>query len=309
MDTSIVKDNKLIQASFNFSLAEQRLILLAIIEARNTGKGIDDKTLLSIHASMYADYFDVDSKTAYRVLKAASKTLKGKDYKFMAISPKTGKLIPFFDPWLNRVGYEKDSGYIHIRFSEEVVPLITQLGENFTQYEIQKIVKLTSSYAIRLYELLIQWKSIGVTQKFTIDDLREKLGVEPEQYKELYNLKARVIDLAIKQINQHTDLRASYIQHKDGKTVTALTFSFKFKKPTTVKDVKTDKKPLDVTKLSQKQLERIARNKQFIADYNSMVSPSSPAGQTEQGWVYEMVNRLKNNPNQFNKKSLKNYLD
>ena len=54
MKDLVVKDNALIQASFNFSLAEQRLILLAIVEARETGKGIDDKTMLSIHASKYS---------------------------------------------------------------------------------------------------------------------------------------------------------------------------------------------------------------------------------------------------------------
>ena len=172
MKELVVKDNALIQASFNFSLAEQRLILLAIVEARETGQGIDDKTMLSIHASKYSKQFNTDSKTAYKVLKSAGDTLKDKVFRFIAASPTTGQLMTFEDKWLNRVGYEDNSGYIHFRFSEAVVPLITRLGSNFTSYEIQKIVKLTSSYAIRLYELLIQWKQQGTTQKFLIEDLR-----------------------------------------------------------------------------------------------------------------------------------------
>ena len=42
----VVKDNSLINASYTLSLVEQRLILLAIIEARETGKGIDTDTFL-----------------------------------------------------------------------------------------------------------------------------------------------------------------------------------------------------------------------------------------------------------------------
>jgi hypothetical protein len=40
----VVKDNSLINASYTLGLVEQRLILLAIIEARETGKGIDTET-------------------------------------------------------------------------------------------------------------------------------------------------------------------------------------------------------------------------------------------------------------------------
>ena len=35
----VVKDNALINASYNLELVEQRLILLAIVEARTSGKG------------------------------------------------------------------------------------------------------------------------------------------------------------------------------------------------------------------------------------------------------------------------------
>jgi hypothetical protein len=37
----VVKDNALINASYNLDLVEQRLILLAIVEARESGKGIN----------------------------------------------------------------------------------------------------------------------------------------------------------------------------------------------------------------------------------------------------------------------------
>ena len=41
MSELVVKDNALINASYNLDLVEQRLILLAIIEARENGQGIN----------------------------------------------------------------------------------------------------------------------------------------------------------------------------------------------------------------------------------------------------------------------------
>ena len=41
MSDLIVKDNALMNASYNLDLVEQRLILLAILEARESGKGIN----------------------------------------------------------------------------------------------------------------------------------------------------------------------------------------------------------------------------------------------------------------------------
>ena len=53
MSKLVVKDNVLIDASYNLDMVEQRLILLAIVEARETGKGISHDTLLQVHASSY----------------------------------------------------------------------------------------------------------------------------------------------------------------------------------------------------------------------------------------------------------------
>ncbi|UPQ69335.1 hypothetical protein [Enterobacter roggenkampii] len=61
--------------------------------------------------------------------------------------------------------------------------------------------------------------------------------------------------------------------------------------------------------LNDKQLGRIARNPQFMTDYNHMVSPTSPAGQNKEDWEFEMVNRLKKDATQFKNRPIKEYLD
>lgn len=226
----VVKDNALIQASYTLDLAEQRLILLAIIEARNKSQGITQDTLLEIHASSYAKQFNINDKTAYTVVKDASKGLFDRYVTYHDKNPKNGKDRSFHCRWIDKTGIEPDSGIVYIRFTSDVIPLITRLESHFTSYEIDKVANLTSSYAIRLYEILISWREVGKTPKYEINDLRSKLGVEPKQYQRMNNFKARVLELAIDQINEHTDITANYNQHKKGKVITAISFSFKPKK-------------------------------------------------------------------------------
>ena len=230
MSELVVKDTALINASYTLDLAEQRLILLAIIEARNSGQGITHDSLLRIHASNYAKQFGVNDKTAYTVVKDASKGLFDRYVTYHDKNPKNGKDRSFHCRWVDKIGVEPDSGIVYMRFTSDVVPLITRLESHFTSYEIEKVANLSSSYAIRLYELCAAWREQGFTQRYKIDDLRQKLGVEPEKYKAMNNFKARVIDLAIKQINQHTDITVKYEQHKLGRKITAMSFIFKVKK-------------------------------------------------------------------------------
>ena len=74
MKKLVVKDNVLIEASYNLDLVEQRLILLAIIEARESGKGINAHDPLSIHAESYINQFAVHRNGAYQALKMRLKT-------------------------------------------------------------------------------------------------------------------------------------------------------------------------------------------------------------------------------------------
>ena len=229
MSELVVKDNALIQASYTLDLAQQRLILLAIIEARNTKQGITQDTLLEIHASSYAKQFNVNDKTAYTVVKEASRGLFDRYVTYHDKNPKNGKDRSFNCRWIDKSGVEPDSGIVYIRFTADVIPLVTRLESHFTSYEIARVASLTSGYAIRLYEILISWREVGKTPKYEIDDLRSKLGVEPKQYKTMSNFKARVLDHAIEQINQYTDITASYDQYKTGRAITGFSFKFKSK--------------------------------------------------------------------------------
>lgn len=230
MGDLIVKDNALINASYNLDLVEQRLILLAIIEARESGKGISANDPLVINAESYINQFNVHRTTAYQALKDACKNLFSRQFSYQIVLP-NGKIHHKTTRWVSEIGYIEQDATVDLIFSPAVVPLITRLEEHFTKYDIEQVSKLSSGYAIRMYELLICWRSTGKSPIIPLEEFRNRVGVLDTEYQRIERLKHSVLELALKQINEHTDITASYEQHKKGRVITGFSFKFKQKKP------------------------------------------------------------------------------
>jgi plasmid replication initiation protein len=227
----VVKSNALIQASYTLGLVEQRLILMSIVQARESGSGITAESILEIRAQDYADLFGVTKQTAYEALADAVETLFNRRATVDVYDKKRDRTRPMAVRWVTAMAYVEGEGSITLRFGHEVVPEITRLEENFTSYELEQVAGLKSAYAVRLYELLIQWRTAGKTAIFEINHFRNQLGVSGDKYKVTADFKKWVLDVAVSQINDHTDIKATYEQHKTGRTITG--FSFKFKQKST----------------------------------------------------------------------------
>lgn len=223
----VVKDNALMNASYNLEVTEQRLILLAIINARETHQGITSDSKLEIHANDYASQFHVTKEAAYKALKTAVNNLFERQFSFKEETKKGIGVVR--SRWVSRIKYIDDSAILEITFAPDVVPLITRLEKHFTSYQIQQVTQLTGKYAIRLYELLIAWREVGKVPQIELSEFRAKLGIEDDEYKAMNHFKSRVLEPSIKQINQHTDITVSYEQHKRGRTITGFSFKFKHK--------------------------------------------------------------------------------
>ena len=229
MSELIVKDNALINASYNLDLVEQRLILLAIIEARENGQGINANDPLTIHAESYIHQFGVHRNTAYQALKDACDDLFARQFSYQ-FKNERGNIEHVKSRWVSEVRYVDADAVVKLIFAPAVVPLITRLEERFTKYDIDQISGLSSAYSVRLYELLIQWRSTGKTPVIELADFRKRIGVLDTEYKRMAQLKERVLELAIKQINEHTDIIVTYKQHKAGRVITGFSFAFTQKK-------------------------------------------------------------------------------
>lgn len=227
----IVQSNALIQASYTLQLSEQRLIRLAIVWALETQTGITPETPLLIDARTYATQFGVTLDAAYLALKGAVDTLFERQVTFWDVDEDTGKPERVKTRWVSEVRYISDAARVKIIFTPAVVRQISRQEAEFVQYTINHISGLSSAYAIRLYELLMQWRSVGKTPLVNLSRFREQMGiVEEAKYKDMCSFKKYVLDLAVSQINEHTDIIATYEQHKAGRIITGFTFSFTQKK-------------------------------------------------------------------------------
>ena len=105
-----------------------------------------------------------------------------------------------------------------IRFSKSVLPFISNLSSNFTQYFLQDIAGVSSGYSVRFYELMMQFKSTGY-RKIRLDDLRNMLDLN-NKYPLTADLKRWVIDTAIDELNEKSPITIKYKLLKTGRKFT-----------------------------------------------------------------------------------------
>lgn len=263
----VVKDNALINASYNLDLVEQRLILLAIVEARGSGRGINANDPLEVHAESYVNQFNVARQTAYQALKDACKDLFARQFSYQEIN-KRGKVENVLSRWVSEIRYIDDEATVKLIFAPAIVPLITRLEEQFTKYELQQISELSSAYAVRLYELLIAWRSTGQTPVIELAEFRQKIGVLDDEYTRMGNFKDRVLNLAIAQINEHTDIKVKCEQHKKGRNISGFSFTFKQKKKVVTTNSKSPSTTGIFSKLTDKQRHIFANKLSELPEMN-----------------------------------------
>ncbi len=134
--------------------------------------------------------------------------------------------------WMfQRVEYLKGQGIIEIKLTEDILPYLFGLKDNFTSYALAAALRLNSKYAKRIYQLCSQWKDVGETKKYDIQEFKKKLSLLDEKGNEkmlrISDFKESVLDVAVKQINEHTELNISYKLEKRVRTYTHIVFTIK----------------------------------------------------------------------------------
>ncbi|MBO3273453.1 replication initiation protein [Hymenobacter defluvii] len=134
--------------------------------------------------------------------------------------------------WMfQQIRYIKGEGIIEFDLTKYVLPYLFQLKNNFTSYELAAALRLTSKYAKRIYQYCSQWKDVGETKKYDIEEFKKMLGLLDskgnEKMERISQLREKVLDVAVKQINEHTELNISYKLEKRGKTFKSILFTVK----------------------------------------------------------------------------------
>lgn len=240
----VVKSNRLVEASYRLGLNEQRIILYSICRCREEQKGLLPDLSVTITADAFAKQFpSIDKTNVYRQLKEAMDALYDRSVTIHDIDPASGFARVRKTRWISEGAYVDGAGNVQVTFTSEVIKYITRLETEFTSYQLEKVGNMTSAYAVRIYELLSQYKGVG-KRTINLGWLRETLGVQPGEYKLTADFKKWVIEIAVDQINKHSDLTVSYKPIKTGRAITDFAFKIKDKnrdcKPKTSNSTQSD---------------------------------------------------------------------
>jgi plasmid replication initiation protein len=234
----VVKSHRLIEASYRLTLNEQRIILYAICRSREEQKGLFPDAPAVITAETFASQFpSIEAGSVYGQLKEAMDALYDRSVTLYETDEDTGLPQVSKTRWISKASYIDGAGRIKIVFTAEVIKYITRLEKEFTSYQLEKVGNMTSAYAIRIYEILAQYKQIG-SRSLNLKNLRELLQIGQDEYKLTADFMKRVLDIAVEQINRHSDLNVKYEAKKTGRAITD--FAFKIKE----KDIKKKSKIL-----------------------------------------------------------------
>lgn len=241
----IYKANALIEASYALSTNEQRL-LLACISQIDSSKPLDANKPFYLTVEQARDLFYNDSErnNAYRDLRAACDRFYERDVKMKSEDGQWERRTRF----VSTVDFDESKQEAVLYFAVGILPYLSQLKENFTRYRVENMVQLTSSHAIRVYELIVMWYGQNQSYKeIEIDDFKDLLGLGLK-YKQTGQLNQFVIEPVIEQINNRTDFILEIKLRKIGRSFRYIQLRFSRKAEATAEDLKRKQNKLAVAK-------------------------------------------------------------
>jgi plasmid replication initiation protein len=225
--SKVQKSNELNQANFSdFSLSCYRVLLNLISKLHRHDLNGDPIPInmvsrdCELTAQEYAKEFGIDGNTSYEILKAATDKLMKTSFSINLSKCDILKINV-----CSQSHYQKSQGKISIRFTEEIMPHLAELKQNFVMYNLCDIAGFDSIYSVRLYELIHQFKTTGLLE-ISVSDLRFKLGVGAK-YKAYNDFKKFTFAHAVDEINSQYGIGLTYKEIKTGRSVTAIIFTFR----------------------------------------------------------------------------------
>ena len=248
----VYKSNALVEAAYRLSVQEQRIVLACISQVRRD-EPVTDEVMYSVTAEEVATMAGVPIESSYSQLKEAALRLKRREVRLTQEPNGKGKRPSvMITGWVQTIIYREGEGRVELRFTKDMLPYLTELTKQFTKYALADVAKMDSTHAIRLYELIMQWESVG-QREIEINDLREWFQLQ-DKYPSIKDFKLRVLEPAIAQINQHSPMTVTWTQKKTGRKVTHLVFEFapkKAPKPVSRSKIKDRLSEAEIAKLAR----------------------------------------------------------
>ncbi|MEM1486447.1 replication initiation protein (plasmid) [Oscillospiraceae bacterium PP1C4] len=220
-DYFICMANDIVKGKQDMTLQEARVIRLLITQI--VKQDTDLKTY-KLRINDFAKFVGRDSSNFYRdIFKFCDNLLDRKVYIGTGNPKQPWKMFQ----WLQCAEYD-GNGTLTFMLSEQIKPFVVGLEAYFTQYQLRNILAMNSYYAIRLYELIKceenKTRNEKIYHEFTITYLRSYFSCE-EKYDRISQFKKKVVEAAIKEINEKSDLFINVVEYiTTGRATTSIRF-------------------------------------------------------------------------------------
>jgi plasmid replication initiation protein len=188
---------------------------------------LDEQRVFRVQAAEFQTRFDVGREKAYQHLKEVADRLF--ERKVELRDPTTGKINDKIR-WVSRCKYLEGKGAVQLHFAPEILPYLSEIRAHFTSYSLNAIAGFSSTFAMRLYELLEQYRRLG-KRVAGVEELRRWLDCV-DTFERFTDFERWVIKVGVDQINEHSDLRVTYRKIKKGRAVDTIEFSVTRVEPT-----------------------------------------------------------------------------
>lgn len=216
----LMQNKHLVHTSYNVTAVQNRIFYYCLLNAQKEKNG-------SLRCRvMLEDIKKLIPNTNQRTLKNIKQTLRilsDTSIEFEK-NEQNGDIIECNYKLIAGSEYNVTKEYFDIYFMDRLYNHII----DYTVYaplNLDIIVKFQTFHSQRLYELLRLWSRTEktVVKRFKISQIRFVLCVE-DKYPEYKNLKQRVIEKAVKEINEKGNMELSYNEIKVGRKVNEIEF-------------------------------------------------------------------------------------
>ncbi len=214
----VYQSNRLVEASYTLTVVEQKLIRLL---ASMINKDDDDIKEYEFKTKELIKVLNTSDSRFYRDIDNITDLLMQRIIKIRNIN--TSEFIKYH--WVDTAKYV--NGILKLKINKDLKPFYLGL-DCYTKYQLRNIMQFKSTYSFRLYELFKQYEGIG-HRILTIEGLRDSLNINKDQYPKYANLKQKVINVAVKEINANTDLIIDYNELKEVRKIVSIEFSIRKK--------------------------------------------------------------------------------
>lgn len=213
----VYQGNRLIEAKYDLTLQEKRLILFAMSKIKPEKFKVEP---ITFSCSELSELCGLTGESHYSELKKTTAKLMSRVFVVRNLDEQTYTQLN----WVTRSRYHEKEGTVEIKFNDDLGDFLIDLKKNFTAIPLAQTLSLSSLYAIRMYELLKQYESIG-KRTFSLDELRETLGLSKEKLINYKDFRIKVLEISQRELSLKTDISFYFEEIKKSRRVTSLLFS------------------------------------------------------------------------------------